>query len=274
MNATQYSVRCIRLTLAAVCVAAVGCAPLADFRDLERKVGALDRRMQGPTDQQARLAELGEEVSELRAQLADLKGSIDLLQHDLSQGRPGSGNGAAGQGTPADGGKSSAATPDAGGDQGYQTQSPPAAGSASTGAPRGAGGGSDEVRGYEEAFRAYRSGETDQAIDRFRSFLQTYPSSAYADNAMFWLGECYFKKGDHERAVLAFEDLVKKYPSGGKVPDALYRQGLALLEMGGTSDQRQAYRSAAREIFERIVRDHASSDRAPEARRQLERLGT
>jgi tol-pal system protein YbgF len=133
---------------------------------------------------------------------------------------------------------------------------------------------SAEVRGYEEAFKAYRAGDHKGAIDRFRSFLQTYPSSAYADNALFWLGECYLKTGDHERAVLAFEDVVKKHPNGGKVPDALYRQGVALLELGEQRGQKKTYQRAARELFERIIRDHPNSERVPEARLQLERLGT
>ena len=135
------------------------------------------------------------------------------------------------------------------------------------------GDASREIRDYEDAFRLYRAGDYRRAIDQFEAFLQTHPSSDYADNALFWLGECHFKLGDHERAVLVFEDVVKRYPNGNKVPDALYRQGRALLEIGTRSQQSAAYAPAARQVFQRIVVEHPESDRVLEAKRELERLG-
>ncbi len=129
-----------------------------------------------------------------------------------------------------------------------------------------------EVQEYDEAFALFGQGRYPDAIDRFRGFLQNYPSSDYSDNALFWIGECHFKLGDYERAVLSFEDVVKRYPEGNKVPDALYRQGIALLEIGRRNDEEQIYRPAAREIFERIVKQYPNSDRVPEAQRQLEKL--
>jgi tol-pal system protein YbgF len=133
---------------------------------------------------------------------------------------------------------------------------------------------SEELQIYEEGFRYYRSGSYDKAVERFRTFLQQYPQSEYADNALFWLGECYLKQGDQERAILAFEDVTKRYPKGNKVADALYRQGVALLEMGKQTGQEDAYRPAAKDVFERILRDYPDSERVPEARRQLERIGS
>ena len=73
--------------------------------------------------------------------------------------------------------------------------------------------------------------------------------------------------------MLAFDDVVKRYPDGNKVPDALYRQGVALLEIGKSTGREDAYRPAARQIFEDLVRDHPDSERVAEARTQLEKLG-
>ncbi|MEE8556459.1 MAG: tetratricopeptide repeat protein, partial [Myxococcota bacterium] len=67
-------------------------------------------------------------------------------------------------------------------------------------------------------------------------------------------------------------DVVKKYPDGNKVPDALYRQGVALIEIGLKNREEEVYAPAAREIFERIVKEHPSSTRVPEAEKQLEKL--
>ncbi|MEE9281519.1 MAG: tol-pal system protein YbgF [Myxococcota bacterium] len=196
-----------------------------------------------------RLADLGEEVAELRADVRALRGEVDEVRHAAAQGP--------------DVGATTAGGPDIAGPQ--PTDSAPLGG-----APTAA---SIEIRDYESSFRLYRAGDYRRAIDRFEAFLQTHPSSDYADNALFWMGECYFKLGDHERAVLVFEDAVKRYPEGNKVPDALYRQGRALLEIGARSQQAAAYTPAARQVFERIVQDYPDSERVREAQRELERLG-
>jgi tol-pal system protein YbgF len=103
-------------------------------------------------------------------------------------------------------------------------------------------------------------------IDRFRNFLQTYASSPYADDAAYWMADCYFKHGDYKTAVLRFDDVVTRHPQSGKAPDALYRQGEALLKLG------PGFSKAASKAFERVVKEYPSSARAAEARKQLDLL--
>ena len=157
---------------------------------------------------------------------------------------------------------------------GPATRVAPDPGASSTARAGPGGRASDEVRAYEAAFRFYRAGDYPVAIDHFGKFLQNYAASDKADNALFWIGECYLKLGDHERAVLTFEDVTKRYPKGNKAPDALYRQAIAIIEIGRRTRQEASYAAAAREILERIVRDYPESDRVPEARRQLEKLNS
>jgi tol-pal system protein YbgF len=132
----------------------------------------------------------------------------------------------------------------------------------------------EEIRDYEEAFRRYRAADYAGAIDRFQVFLQTHPSSEYADNALFWMGESYFKLNDYEQAAVAFDKVVKRFPNGNKVPDALYRQGVSLLEIGPRTKQQKTYTPAACQIFRRIADEYPNSERVPEARRQLEKCPT
>ncbi|MFQ5514667.1 MAG: tol-pal system protein YbgF [Myxococcota bacterium] len=227
------------------------CVTTPQFYALEREVAALKAERAGPggaTDD--RVAELGAQVDALHDEMARLRGDIEearyLAEQALKEVRSAEEGAAPGPVT-----------------------SPPAG---ATPLPLDPQNVSSEVKAYEEAFATYRSGEYEAAIDRFRHFLQTYPSSEHSDNALFWTGECYFKLGDYERAVLTFEDVVKRFPEGNKVPDALYRQGIALLEIAKQSQDRESYRQAARDIFERIVREHSSSERVAEAQRQLEKL--
>jgi tol-pal system protein YbgF len=256
--------------LLAVLAVGSGCVSTAEFRKLEGEVARLKRDGPGASPPDARLADLGQEVEDLRKEMASLRGELEEVRYAAEQGQPAGPpagappsvsrglTGAGGQGGPGDPGAGQSpwgATPPA---------PPPSAAEASL---------TKEIKGYEAAFSLYRSEDFAGAIRGFRTFLADHPTSGYADNAQFWLGECQFKLGDYEQAVLAFDDVVKNYPEGNKVPDALYRQGVALLEIGNSKDQQSTYQPAARQIFERIVNDYPNSERVPEARRQLEKLG-
>ena len=127
-------------------------------------------------------------------------------------------------------------------------------------------GMSAELRAYREAHAAWRTGETEVCIDRFREFLQTYPSSQYADDASFWMADCYFKQGDYKTAILRFDDVAGRYPTSDKAADALYRQGEALLRLGPN------FGRAAEKAFERVIDEYPDSARAKEARAQLDLL--
>jgi len=230
-----------------------GCVTAPQFYAHEREFDEAMRGLRsGPgAVGDARVAELGTQVDALQDELSRLRGTVEeakyFAEQALSEARSARQAMASGGAAPGN----IAATP-------------------ALGDPTRL---SAEIRGYEEAFALYRGGEYEAAIDRFRSFLQNYGSSDYADNALFWMGECYAKLGDYERAVLTFQDVVKRYPEGNKVPDALYRQGIALLEIGQRSGDQRTYDVAARQIFERIVRQHPQSERVVEAQRQLEALG-
>jgi TolA-binding protein len=95
-----------------------------------------------------------------------------------------------------------------------------------------AGGSSQEVQDYRAAYAEWRAENAAGCIDRFTKFLQTYPSSEHADDATYWLADCYFKQGNFSAAVLRFDDVARQYPKGDRAADALYRQGEALLRMG------------------------------------------
>jgi tol-pal system protein YbgF len=236
-----------------------GCVTPQEFHVLRSDVDKLKRgaaatapasdEWGGKSTSGDRVAELGAEVEGLRDEVSRLQGEVSTLKQELERrgGAPAAGGAAA----PAEGGAGVAAV-----------QPAPAGTDA---AP------AEEIRDYEEAFRRYRSGDYPGAVDRFQVFLQTHPSSAYADNALFWMGESYFKLNDFEQAAVAFDKVVKRFPDGNKVPDALYRQGVSLIEIGNRTKQQKTYGPAACQIFRRIADEYPNSDRVSEARRQLEK---
>jgi tol-pal system protein YbgF len=196
-----------------------------------------------------RLAEQGAEIEALHAEVAELRGELEALRKQVDSGH--------------------AARPPA---EIAAVPGPTTAGELPS--PDEGSAPAEEIRDYEEAFRRYRAADYAGAIDRFQVFLQTHPSSEYADNALFWMGESYFKLNDYEQAAVAFDKVVKRFPNGNKVPDALYRQGVSLLEIGTRTKQQKTYTPAACQIFRRIADEYPNSERVPEARRQLEKCPT
>lgn len=85
---------------------------------------------------------------------------------------------------------------------------------------------------YLQAFADYAAGRYDQAIEGFRLFLREFADNAYAGNARYWLGECYFARNDFREAAAAFQKVVDSYPQSAKAPDALLRRAAALQASG------------------------------------------
>lgn len=244
---------------AAVILSATGCVSVAEFRKLEREVLQM-RRSGGAPAARERVADLGVDLAAVNARIDALEGRVEVAEHEasnaLEEARRARQQVETASNAPAGG--PAAATPDGSAVAGTGSPGDP-------GVPAGAS--AEEVAAYRLAHQAWSGGELDVCIDRFRTFLQTYPASPYADDASYWMADCHFRQGDFKTAILRFDDVVARYPDGDKSADALYRQGEALLRLG------PAYSKAAGKAFERVVEEYPSSPRAVEAKRQLELLG-
>jgi tol-pal system protein YbgF len=242
----------LALTLA-VAGFTTGCVSVAEFRKVQRQV--IDLQRQNATNSSpARVADLSAQLDDLRSEVQQLEGRLEVSEHRteeaLSEAQAAR---AASAGPPID--ASGVPTSDPGGEP------PPGGAGAEGGGPDAA-----ELEEYRAAYDAWRDGDPEVCIDRFRNFLQTNPASAYADDAAYWMADCYFKQGDFKTAVLRYDDVVSRYPEGNKAADALYRQGEALLRLG------PGYGKAAGKAFERVLKEYPDSGRAGEAKRQLDLL--
>ena len=238
-------------TACLACLLAVGCVSPADHRKLENRVADLARsgRRGNPSPQ---YAEMTAELQSLRAEVANLRGRIDIAERQAAEALAQAGRArrelAAAAGKPLEGSPSSSRSD---GSSGQEAEA-----------------GSDELRTYRSSYAAWRSEDYNGCIDQFRKFLQTYPASGYADDAAYWMADCHFKQEDYRNAVLRFDDVVRNYPTGNKAPDALYRQGESLLKLG------PGFREAARRAFDRVIKEYPGTPAARQAAEQLEAMGT
>lgn len=99
---------------------------------------------------------------------------------------------------------------------------------------------------YDRGYTLYNQTKYVDAEASFQRFLQQFPDTELADNALYWIGESRFSRRDFRGALAAFRDAVRRYPAGNKVPDALLKAGRCLEELGDTAGARETYRELQR----------------------------
>ena len=265
----------MRPTLLALSVAtlAAGCAstpPEADpvqlkLSDLDARITRIERIVANQVEAAQHLDEVQSNVRQLRGRLEELEHGNEALAKqqrdlyaDLDKRLAAAGAAAATGGAAAGGAAAGSASGETAAVGGAATPGA-AAGAAASNAPS-----SVEQAVYTQAFDALKAGSYSVAITGFKDFLGTYPASALAENAQYWLGEAYYVNHDYEAAAGAFRAVLKKWPDSRKAPDAL-------LKLGYTQYAQKQY-VAARATLTEVTRKYPGSDSAKLAADRLRRV--
>ncbi|HEY2746156.1 MAG TPA: tol-pal system protein YbgF [Polyangia bacterium] len=96
---------------------------------------------------------------------------------------------------------------------------------------------------YKSAYDDLRAGKHEAAEHGFREFVKKYPHHDYADNAQYWLGECFYDQRAFDKAAPEFRAVVQRWPSGNKAPDAMLKLGFSLLALGDVDKGRATLRA-------------------------------
>lgn len=209
---------------------------LRSYADLTARVAAVDERMAtnvGSTEQtNYRIDRLAQQVTQLQAEVAALRGGV----------------------AGATGGASTPPAPS--GEEVVVRTPPPSTGVASA---------DDPIEIYQTAYGDYQKGNYDLARSGFEQFLSLVPSSDLADNAAYWIGECYFAQKAHRQAIARFDEVINDYPQSDKVPSALLKKGFAYIEMGE--------RAQGIVQLQYVIHEHPKSSQADIARQRLQTMG-
>lgn len=144
---------------------------------------------------------------------------------------------------------------------GAQNGAPAAQAPAANAAP---GDPAKEKLFYDAAFDLIKAKDFAKADQAFSAFLRKYPTSQYAGNAQYWLGEVKLAQGDLQGAGRAFAQVSQGYPQHQKVADSLYK--LADVE------QRLGNAAKAKGILQQVVAQYPGTSAAQLAQRDLARL--
>jgi tol-pal system protein YbgF len=108
------------------------------------------------------------------------------------------------------------------------------------------------IHDYQAALELVKAKAYPRALEAFEAFLRGNPHHPYADNALYWRGECFYALSDFQQAKREFALVVERYPDGNKAPDALLKLGMAQLKLGETKQ--------ARETFARLSQNYPKSE--------------
>lgn len=118
---------------------------------------------------------------------------------------------------------------------------------------------------YDQASEDMNARDFALAISEFSQLLETFPQSDLADNARYWLGECYRAQKDLPRAIGAFQRVIADYPTSEVIPSAMLKLGYAFLDMREREKGSQQLRA--------LIRTHPDSEEAAQAMQRLKSLG-
>ena len=117
---------------------------------------------------------------------------------------------------------------------------------------------------YSKAFSLLKEGQYKQSIVAFEKFKAAYPSSKYADNAQYWLGEASYVSRDYKKALTEFQQLVAQYPESSKISGAQLKVGYVYFELKNWS--------AASDALQKVITLYPGTTVAKKANERLQRM--
>jgi len=118
-----------------------------------------------------------------------------------------------------------------------------------------------EKNSYTAAYLALKSGRYEEASVGFKLLLKEHPQGEYADQAWFWLGESYFAQHKNKEAISAYKKVASDFPDSAKHPAALLKLATVYQQTDRKGD--------AKAVLQRLIRQHAETNAAEQARDQL-----
>ena len=243
-------------------------------RQIEDRLTAIEQQVKG-----GGLADIANQLQVLQSDVAKLRGQVEVVTYELEQSQKRQRDlyvdldtrlrkleSAAASAEKSEAASAANAPPTNAPPEAPAT--PPPAASAPPPGPvaalppaRNSSGGVAEQRAYDAALDQFKRGDYAGAVTGFNAFLKTYPGSALASSAQYWLGNAQYARRDYKGSIATQRQLLKDYPDSGKAPEALLNIASAQSDMGDAT--------AARRTLEQLIRDYPKTDAATRAKQRL-----
>lgn len=121
-----------------------------------------------------------------------------------------------------------------------------------------------EKRDFDAAMEVLRRSEFEAAATAYAAFLRRYPNSGYTPSSLYWLGNAQYASRAYKDAIESHRRLVSQFPAHLRTPEAMLAMANSQIEL---KDAR-----AARRTLEDLVKAHPDSEAAAAGRERLARL--
>jgi len=113
---------------------------------------------------------------------------------------------------------------------------------------------------YLKALTLHQKSQHTEAIDIFRQLVNEDRTNELADNAQYWIGECYYSLKQSQRAIVEFEKVLS-FPNSNKDDDAQFKIGLCYIALGN--------QAKANEQFKLLIERFPQSEFVPSAKQYM-----
>lgn len=128
------------------------------------------------------------------------------------------------------------------------------------------------VASFDSGKQSFDRGDYIEAIADFKAYVEQFPGTEKTDDALYYLGESYFRTKDYALASGQYDRLIRDFPTSPLHPDALLQLARCddFQSRPAPLDQTETLRAISRyKEFLELYPEHA---RAAEARKRLDAL--
>lgn len=118
-----------------------------------------------------------------------------------------------------------------------------------------------ETHDYEAALNLFRAGKAKEAAAGFLAFIKAYPQSNFLPSAQFWAANALYDTHEVARAADLYGKVAEGAPDDPRAPDALLGLSNCQLTLGD--------KKGARASLEKILAKYSSSPAAQTAKQRL-----
>lgn len=112
----------------------------------------------------------------------------------------------------------------------------------------------------------------ERAEEMYRAILGSAPYAKFAPAAQFKLGQSLESRKQYAEAIAAYQVVLDRYGSSDYADDALYQIGFVQLSDAQSRSQDLSSAIDAKNTFEEFLMEYPNSEKAPQARDNLERM--
>ena len=220
-------------------------AAMAAIAELKKRIAAIEAIVQG-----GGLADMQNEIQALKQEVANLKGDLEVSQHNLeaTQQRQ----------------KDLYTDTDTRLRRIESVPTPaPASGAAATPATSPEVEEKD-VKALADANALSQSARHKEAFTAFDGFLKEYPTSKLAPEAMYGLGYSQFALKSYKSSIATQQKVIDLHPESAKVPDAMFNMANSQIQLGQVNNAKKTLRS--------LIEKHPDATVTPSAQKRLKAL--